>query len=109
MKKPTKKFHMQNLSKAITQIVWAKLVIARNGNVGLHNSEQMSEEYREEICKLPTNDLRFILLCAKRRIFDREEATISAITTELLMREVTKEPRVRASSKSSSKRRRRKA
>jgi len=56
---------------------------------------------------LPTNDLKFILRAAEKRLFPRRADTLNAITTELLEREMLKEPNVKRINNTSRKKRRR--
>ena len=105
MRKPTNVGQMRKLAGAISNVIWYKIVVAHNGDV--NNAEIVDEEYRQELCKLSSNDLKFILLCDRKKIFRRDPQTIDAITSELFEREILRKPNVRAS-KSRSKRSRRK-
>lgn len=69
----------------MTSEIYHRCIVALNGDV-VNSRVKLNEMYLEEVLKMSTLDLKFILKCHEKGIMGREKETIDAIHTELLER-----------------------
>lgn len=87
MSKTPPEYRLANISKHTTNIVYAKVILALEGD----DSDQVkvAELYKKELCKLPTEDLNLILRTT--HLYERQPDTVEAIVSELADRTLMRE------------------
>jgi len=81
----SEEYKAKTLSNAITSRIWWDLVYERGGDV-VTNRDELDQAYRDRICKLPSNELEFILKISEQGIFSRTDSVQEAIIGELAER-----------------------